>query len=91
MKRIALTVALLLGIALTKQVFEEKHIINQEKVDRIKASGVKWKPFEVHENPFKDVPMEKLRKMYTGLNGVSQHSFIQEQLMKVGFLSHLLP
>ncbi len=69
MKRIALSLALLLGLTFTKTTINESHYVNQEVVDRIKAHG-KWQPKELHENPLKDVPMEQLKKKVGGLLGV---------------------
>lgn len=36
------------------------HPVSKEMVEEIKARATTWVPFEVEENPLKDVPLENL-------------------------------
>lgn len=45
-----------------------KHPIRQELVDSIKAKTKSWKPREVGQNHFRDLPLDRLQKKF-GLMG----------------------
>jgi C1A family cysteine protease len=52
---------------------EVKHPIRQELVDSIKAKTKSWKPREIKENHFRDVPLDRLQRKF-GLLGTDVFS-----------------
>ena len=72
---------------------EGGHLINKDIVANIKTKTKSWTPYEADEHPFKDEPMELMRKRFSGNLGYKHSETWIEQLKKLnlGFIDHLFP
>lgn len=73
-RQIVLTV---IGVILVQSIEgARKHPVRQEIIDEIKHKTSNWTPLEMHENDFRDVPMELMDQKFGYLGQSTSGNFI---------------